>query len=142
MACTSEGVPVARCAGKRLLGLPGMIPEASDGHKIDMNTIVFLDARKQAVAKTQNPSTGGTPRHVATGDSQDHVAVCSEGHRQSNGLVYSADGIIVGSCVPVVSAGLAVVSTSGVIIGDVSAEGVVTSSTGAPSSPSPSVSLQ
>lgn len=135
VVCNSEGAPVARCIDGGLVGLPGMVPEASIGHKIDMNTIVVLDAQNQVVGSTQNAVTGGTPCRVAT--TEDHVVISSEGHRRSNGLVYSSDGSVVGSCVPVVVAGLAVVSTTGDIIGDVSAEGVVTSGTGKYSLPPP-----
>jgi hypothetical protein len=143
VVCNLEGVPVARCLGGDVLSFPGRIPEASDGHHIDMNTIVVLGAQNQVVGSTENVVArgGGTP--VGAGHSQRRVSrersprqsTAREGplkgHRQSNGLLYAPDGSVVGSCAPVVAEGLAVVSTSGDIIGNVSADGVVTSSAGA-----------
>ena len=96
-----------------------------------MDTTVVLDAQSHVVGSSYDPEACGAPQRSAAGSSQHNVDI-SSGHRQSNGLVYSSDGSVVGSCVPVVAAGLAVVSTSGDIIGDISEEGMVTSGAGKP----------
>ena len=130
VVCNSEGAHVARLCGTGIVSLPGMVAHASEGHKIDLDTTVVLDSQNQVVGSSLNTDICRTPQRLASGSPQPQVAVSGGGHLQSNGLVYSSDGSVVGSCVPVVVAGLAVVSTSGAIIGDVSAEGVVTSGAG------------
>lgn len=110
--------------------MPGVEPGFSSNHTTDMNTSVVLDAQNNVVGMKQRTSTGRTSQLEGGAFSPDVIDISSTGCRQSNGLLYSADGSLAGSAVSVVVAGLAVVSNTGQVIGDISAEGVVTSSTG------------
>lgn len=131
VVCDLQGQPLAHLVDNELVQLPGSEPDSVAGYVLDPETTAILDADNNVVGSKLYSTPGRPVSRYRVATSTESVVISEAGLTESCGLLRSQDGDVIGSCVEGVSAGLAVVSPDGTIIGDVSADGVVTSSSGA-----------
>lgn len=126
-----------------IIGLPtaadggGPAATACAGWQLDQSVCALLggSGRVLGTAPARSDSGAAGPGEVWHGVAAGAAAAgleVVEGVREELGLLWAEDGQVVGSCVTRVAAGMAVVSTSGKVLGDVGQDGTVFGKTGVP----------